>query len=438
MTQYLIREENMERLEKKLAAIEKKCKASHCSFSYEVVGDEFQEATDNDGNKYVFKYKVVQVEGTAKYNGWRFVATLDHHAEGNVIRAYDTELTIPDKYKSCGPTCEHCNKIRSRKDTYLIFNEETNEFKQVGKACLQEFTNGLSSENIAFFCSIYEKMEEGFGYSGTSSNRYIFVEDILRYAFECYKHWGYNKSRNSIAEELGYIPTGYRSTVERVTDYYYINRAASKMREEFQAEMDEVGFDANSKFAVETTSLALVWIQNISEDELRGNEYLRNLHVICSDEYTEYRSLGILVSLTVAYMRHIEKVAAYKKKQKAQEEEKAASDYVGEIGKRITVNCSSFTCISSWSTIYGMTYLYKFTDESGNVFIWYASNSVEHEDRVKTITGTVKDHSEFNGTKQTVLTRCKAVLRSEAEEEHAPGSTEVQKALDDFFEYVDA
>lgn len=434
MAQYLVREENMERLEKKLVAIEKKCKASNCSFRYEVIGDEFKTAEDSDGNEYTFKYKVVEVEGEAKYNGWRFVATLDHHAEGNVIRAYDTELTIPDKYKTCGPTCEHCNKIRSRKDTYLVYNEESNEFKQVGKSCLQEFTNGLSAENIAFFCSIYEAVEGGYGYTGTSSNRYVEVSAILRYAFECYKHWGYQKSRNSYADEYGEVPVGYRSTLERVTDYYYINRALPKMKEEFQKEMEEVSFNANSTYAVETSAAALEWIKN--EDP--SSEYIRNLKVICSDEYTDYRSLGILVSLAVSYDRHLGKVAAYEKKQKAIEEEKAASDYVGEVGSRLTVNCSSFSCVSSWSNIYGITYLYKFTDESGNVFIWYASKAVEDEDRVATITGTVKDHSEFNGTKQTVLTRCKATYAEKIEEEHAPGTGEVQKALDDFFEYVNA
>ena len=29
--------------------------------------------------------EIVDVEGEAKYNGWRFIATIDHHEEGNVI-----------------------------------------------------------------------------------------------------------------------------------------------------------------------------------------------------------------------------------------------------------------------------------------------------------------------------------------------------------------
>lgn len=431
MSTYLIREENMERLEKKLATIEKKCKAAKCSFNFDIADEPvFKEAQDNEGNKYTFKYFAVTVEGTAKYNGWRFVATLDHHKEGNVIRAFDTELVIPDKYKTCGPTCEHCNKIRSRKDTYLVYNDDTKEFKQVGKSCLQEFTNGLSAEDVAFFCSVYEQVEGLGGYSGASFNRYIDVEYILRYAFECYKHWGYQKSESSLEE----VPVGYRSTRSRVVDYYYINRCLQAERDRLKAEMNEVGFDADSDYAKETAAAALDWIRNADPD----SEYIRNLKVVCSDQYTDFRSLGILVSLTTAYNRHIGELKAYEEKQKAHEAEVKGSEYVGEIKDRITVNCTSFTCISSWANMYGMTFLYNFKDADGNVFIWYASKPVDNEDRVATVTGTVKDHSEYNGVKQTVLTRCKVTLAPEVEEAYPEGSDDVQKALDDFFEYVNS
>lgn len=429
---YLIREENMERLEKKLATIRKKCEASHCSFNYTIIGDHFETYTNEYNEEVTVRYKEVEVDGVAKYNNWHFVATIDHHDEGNVIRAYDTELVVPDKYKTCGPTCEHCQKIRSRKDTYLIYNDETHEFKQVGKSCLQEFTNGLSADNIAFFCSIYEKLEEGHEYSGPSSNRYIEVESILRYAFECFKHWGYQKSASSFYEEE--VPVGYRSTRDRVTDYYYINRLFGKEREQCREEMNSVGFNPDSEYAVESTKAALEWIRN--EKDL-SSEYIRNLHIICSDEYTDYRSLGILVSLTVSYARHIEQIAAYEEKEKVEKEEKATSNYVGEIKDKLEITTTNFQLVSSWSTIYGMTYLYKWADESGNVFIWYASNPVENEDRVVSVKGTIKDHSEYNGLKQNVMTRCKVTCKPEDPEEgFEPASSDVQEALDMFFEAV--
>ena len=47
------------------------------------------------------------------------------------------------------------------------------------------------------------------------------------------------------------------------------------------------------------------------------------------------------------------------------------------------------------------------TDAQGNVYIWYASRGIETRDGM-TIKGTVKNHNERDGIKQTVLTRCKA------------------------------
>lgn len=395
MATYLIREENMERLEKNLAKIQKKCKAANCSFTYNVTGEEFKTVEDDNGVEQVYKYKVIETEGIAKYEGWRFVAVLDHRKKGNVIRKYDTELEIPERFKTCGPTCEHCNKIRSRKDTYVIYNEKTNEFKQVGRACLQEYTNGLSAENVAFFCSIYEKIEEAFGYTGTSSVSYINVKNILKYAFECYKHFGYQKSASSLEE----VTPGYRSTRNRVVDYYFINRALGEQREILKDETEEVGFNPESEYAVENTTGALEWIRN----EISANEYIHNLHVVCSDEYTDYRSLGLLVSLPVAYFRHIDQMAAYEKKQKTQE----ASKYVSEIGKRIDVVVNNLACIYASENMYGVSYLYKWTDENGNVFTWFASNPIQDTDMVTSIKGTVREHSEYKGIKQTVLTRCK-------------------------------
>lgn len=434
MARYLIHESNFERLEKKLATIQKKCQKSHCEFKYEVVDTKYQNCKAEDGTEYTAKYFEIEVEGKAQYNGWRFVATLDHHTEGNVIRAFDTELTIPDKYKTCGPTCEHCNKIRSRKDTYIVYNDEKNEFKQVGKSCLQEFTDGLSAEDVAFFCSIYEAAENSYGYTGMSFTQYIAVESILNYAFECYKHWGYQKTQK---DEDDFDPT-YRSTKERVTDYYYINRESYQRRDILKAEMDEVGFNPESEYAVESTKAALEWIRNIPESEI-NSEYIRNLHIICSDEYTDWRSLGILVSLTVAYARHTEQIAAYEKKQKAISAEKAASNWVGEVGSKLEIEIDTFECKSSWYNTYGVTYLYKFTDKSGNVFIWYASNPVNDEETVSSIKGTVKEHSEFNGIKQTVLTRCKASYAPKVASDPVPGHPEkVEDAISDFLNFVNS
>lgn len=88
------------------------------------------------------------------------------------------------------------------------------------------------------------------------------------------------------------------------------------------------------------------------------------------------------------------------------------SNYVGEIGERITFK-ATYTHRAFWENHYipwqtQTTYCHEFTTPEGNVLIWKTTNGlgIEVGDTV-TVTGTIKEHSEYNEVKQTVLTRCK-------------------------------
>ena len=55
-------------------------------------------------------------------------------------------------------------------------------------------------------------------------------------------------------------------------------------------------------------------------------------------------------------------------------------------------------------------WLVKFVSVDGNVFMWRASSLNALPDdfaEIKKITGTVKNHDEFRGIKQTFINRCK-------------------------------
>ena len=88
---------------------------------------------------------------------------------------------------------------------------------------------------------------------------------------------------------------------------------------------------------------------------------------------------------------------------------KDLSEYVGAIGERLKVDYIHETSISYWGAGWNgeqeLKYIHKFRDTDGNLFVWFTGTGLEEG---ATITaGTVKDHSEHEGTKQTVLTRCK-------------------------------
>ena len=71
MTRYEIHEANMERLEKKLATIQKKCVKYGCPFEYKQVGEIFRKV-----KKEMLRFIIIEVCGTAQVGDWQFIGTM--------------------------------------------------------------------------------------------------------------------------------------------------------------------------------------------------------------------------------------------------------------------------------------------------------------------------------------------------------------------------
>ena len=103
------------------------------------------------------------------------------------------------------------------------------------------------------------------------------------------------------------------------------------------------------------------------------------------------------------------------KNRKRTEENKYKEDagYYGEVGEKVVLNLT-YINHAAWDNNFGyhsgVTILYIFKDAEGHIFTWKTSkwiNAIEDNITEFKITGTIKDHNEYNGQKQTVLTRCK-------------------------------
>lgn len=83
------------------------------------------------------------------------------------------------------------------------------------------------------------------------------------------------------------------------------------------------------------------------------------------------------------------------------------SEWVGEIGARITTTVT-FVKKHGFMGRFGPSTVYTFEDNDGNLFTWFSTVEVKKEiGETFILTGTVKEHSEYKGTKSTVLSRCK-------------------------------
>ncbi len=414
---YSILECNLERLQKHMRLISKKCMRYGLDFRYEEVGEEYREIdsgeTDKDGNPVMVtaRFVIVEAEGTARVNGWEFIATLEKTDAGNLIKGYQEGIEIPGRYYNADCVCEHCQTKRMRKNTYIVRNTDTGEFKQIGKTCLKEYTCGLDANGIASYISAYEELIEGEKpHEGSGIKHYYDVDEALCFLVECIRIYGYTKRDP-------YLPG--RCTAERASDYmmayhHQENHWTHEARERDRKEMKAKGFDHNNSETRSKVESAVRWCLE-KED---NSNYMHNLKTAVSLKYDDGKAFGILASLFPAYDRNLE----YEAQRKAEEAKRIAlasseknSEYVGNPGDRVDVEgIHDWRCLTSWETQYGTTYVYKFVALDGTVYTWKTGKDGDDIERMlgddlkkSHIRGTVKGHKEYRGIKQTELTRCK-------------------------------
>ena len=95
-----------------------------------------------------------------------------------------------------------------------------------------------------------------------------------------------------------------------------------------------------------------------------------------------------------------------KKIQEEKEKLAKSSNYIGEVGEKISVNFVSGREVACCETQFGLLHIYEFKDANGNTVVWKSSSSKEIPE-IGVVAGTVKSHEEYNGIKQTVILRAK-------------------------------
>ena len=336
--------------------------------------------------KVLAKCYEVNIEGEYKVNGWNFVATLEHTENGNIIRCINSEYNdkIPQRYYNCPATCEHCNKVRNRKDTYLIYNNETNEFKQVGKSCLLDYTQGLTQEtcemfaNVFHYCDACEELdEEEISRNISTSPDFGFAsEPIKKLIFAVVKKYGYEKRDEHCEGTAKKVALAMSNALDGFNTIDEINLVTE----------DEIELVDNYAKAI--------------EDEYG---YMRNAKLAWLKSMVSYRDFALMGSFIATYLRDMNRKA---KESMAREK----TQYVGNIGDKITIEVKSYRClytkctqVSYYNCAY--SYVYEIIDTKGNTYIWSSSKMLD--DGITQISGTIKDHKEYKGTKQTIITRCK-------------------------------
>ena len=342
---------------------------------------------DIKGSKQHVLVLPVAVTGpiSVSYEGWQFIATLQHLPTGeNIIRSISDQFDIPSKYKECGSNCEHCRVNRYRKDTYLVRHEDS-RVMQVGSTCIKDFLGGNSPDNIlkrADLAAELLQFMEGSSHGGTSSNEkgLFHIVSFLAQTSACIRDHGW-LSKGEASK------TGAKPTSAWVRDNY------------------DPPFDTGFRFSEVTNEdlkrgqEAADWAEGISDEECDASDYLHNIRAITRSGMVGWRTMGYAASIMSAFDREMVK-----------RQPRTFSCHVGAVKLREEFDLTLKHYFSGESS-YGVYHKYVFHDDRGNVLVWKASNpshDLEEGKRYK-VRGTVKAHTEYKGIKQTEINRCEVV-----------------------------
>lgn len=312
----------------------------------------------------------------------------------------DLGFIVPSKYFTANPcTCDYCKTNRKRNKTYLVVNQETGEWKQLGKECLKLFVTGIDVDAIATFESFIKEAEDAanprdeFFYNRRL--RFVKVADALALACAVYRERGYLATRDAVGNSNDLCN---KNIVQRkLAQQYGYDSDFLNISNSARSEIDEITIKTSTAIAREDVEVSVEMVKRFPDEP-----YYNNLKVIVENEYIPLNKLGLLVSIPKAIDRYEDE----KKKQEEKERLAAESDYLGSVGEKISVNFVSGREVACCETQFGLLHIYEFKDANGNTVVWKSSSSKDIPE-IGVVAGTVKSHEEYNGIKQTVILRAK-------------------------------
>ena len=402
--EYFIVENRFEYIEKKINSIKNKCEKLGLPFKYEVLGEEFRNVGSEMKPVYV-KFIKVDVEGRAYISDYEAVAVAECTKNGNVMRKINHEVEIPARYYNSGCICEHCNSDRYRKEVLIIRNVNTGEYKQVGKACCKLYTGNLDAQWVAmlgeFYDTLAEEEQDGMSYDHLPvGGRYYPLSEVVETAYAIIRKCGYFSSNTN-------MPT-------KVLTSICMNDGYSAMNKELKFRKYNIEFCGSDFDGVEDYAKKVIEYYKSASAEA-NSDFMRNISIIIKNGYVSQKELGYVCYLPQGYMKEVEKA----EQKRIAAEKRAKSDalgYFGEVGKRYkNEKVASVEEVGYYTTQFGIMTIYRITLESGYELTWKTSSvpyEFEDEDKeVNTVAFTVKEHGEYKGYKQTVVTRCKFTVK---------------------------
>ncbi len=326
--------------------------------------------------------------------GWSFAAVIQATPAGNILRKSPMfEADLPERFRSCTSECDHCKKVRSRSETFVVVST-SGEFRQVGRSCLGDFTAAADPNawlaSYQFELALHEFIGEGDGLGGFDlSARALFADDFLEMVAAHVREFGYLGAKQAAERNEASLGAMVLSTGREVLF------GATDRDPAVAARYSDAVTDEDRKLAAD----AIAWVTSDAVGHV--SDYVHNVRMYLARDIVDTSSANVLASLVQSYRKHL-----------GMRVEKAskANEHLPGVAVKQRLRDLALTLVveHAFDTAFGTKWILRFEDEAGRCVVWKTTSrglGYSTGDRV-VVTGTVKELGEYQGTKQTELTRC--------------------------------
>ena len=317
-----------------------------------------------------------------RYAGWRFVAAVDA-VEGGTILRYPPGATaeVPNDQIRAGE-CDHCHTTRTRRSTVLVAHDDTGRLLQVGRSCLKDF---LGHNTLPVFLTT-DDVSASLGGSLGGTPAAWDVNSVLAYAAAAVEAFGWTPAA---ASDHGKVPT--RDLVRLALKG---GRGADQLRDQLAPHLSDAQARAPQLRA------------DLLADLTGTSGYDANLVAVLRGDAVEAKHLGLAVSALPAHQR----LTADRAREVSRQEAAHSVDHVGVVGEKVTLTGVVRTALQVDGYTYHSPPSVLLVVDCGNAVAKMTTAAWAYGVHVGdplSVTGTIKAHTEWNGIKQTVLSRPK-------------------------------
>lgn len=386
---YLIPAENFEKFAAKMGQLEKAAAKCGTPFSWRRVPDVTRYCPHPFRKNQLLELVAVEVNGEAPaLGGWTLVGVLDFELGPAIVREVPGE-EVPAAFRDSGPVCDHCQKVRTRAETFVVRHED-GTFKRVGRQCLADFLGHEDPGAAALLATYLMRMADvGWAdeWGGGGFDKAPEIDSLVGFlgvvaALSGAYGW---VPRSAVKDEIGKTSTSEDAWhIRTCTKGPHACDCCKALKADDMAPTEKQGA---------AVAAAVEWAKALSPK----NSYESNLQVISQVGVVTWRTAGLAASLLAAHRKVLEKAEAAKA---------VNNEWAGTVGKRETWTLRLLSQ-HEWESQFGVTTFYRFADDAGRTFVWAASRPQDLEiGATYAVKGTVKRHGEYKGVRETCLSRC--------------------------------